>query len=84
MSGWKENIRVGDLADEQKLEARCRKCGHSHYLTRALICVSPEREFLSIAELEQETLCKARGCRGRVRLSLVRQDDLSGFVGGLA
>ncbi|MFD1380624.1 hypothetical protein [Fodinicurvata halophila] len=45
--------------------------------------MSPEQEFLSIAELEQETPCKARGCRGRVRLSLVRRNDLSGFVGGL-
>ncbi len=82
--GWKENVRVRDLGDNQKLEARCRKCGHVHYLTRDAICISPEREFLYIDEVERETICRARGCRGSVRLSMVRLDELSGFVGGLA
>lgn len=84
MKSWKQNIRVGDLADNQKLEAVCRRCGHVHYLTRTIICTSPEREFLYIDELEAETVCKARGCRGHVRLSMVRLDEMSGFVGGLA
>lgn len=84
MTSWKHKIRVGDLADSQKLEARCRKCGHIHYLTREAICTSPEREFLYIDELERETVCRARGCRGPVRLSMVRLDEMSGFVGGLA
>jgi hypothetical protein len=84
MKSWKQNICAGDLADDQKLEARCRTCGHVHYLTRAIICTSPEREFLYIDELERETICRARGCRREVRLSMVRLDELSGFVGGLA
>jgi hypothetical protein len=82
--GWKENVRVRDLGDHQKLEARCRRCGHVHYLTRATICISPEREFLYIDEVERETICRARGCHGPVRLSMVRLDELSGFLGGLA
>lgn len=82
--GWKQSVRVGDLADNQKLEARCRKCGHVHYLTREIVCSGADREYLYIDELERETICKARGCRGNVRLSMVRLDELSGFVGGLA
>lgn len=84
MKSWKQNITAGDLAEDQKLEARCRKCGHVHYLTRTIICTSPGREYLYIDELERETVCRARGCRGAVRLSMVRLDELSGFVGGLA
>lgn len=81
---WKQVVRVADLADNQKLEATCKTCGHTHYLTKALICVSEEREFLFIDEVERETVCRARGCRGRVRLAMVRLDEMSGFVGGLA
>lgn len=36
-------------------------------------------EFLYIDEMEAETVCRAR-----VRLSMVRLDEMSGFVGGLA
>lgn len=81
---WKHDLRVGDLEPQQRLEMRCRRCGHVHYLTRDLVCVSPEREFLSLDELEKETICRAAGCRGQVRLSLVRSGTTSGFVGGLA
>ena len=82
--GWKQNVRISDLSDTQKLEASCITCGRVHYLTKAIVCVSPEREFLFIDELERETVCRARGCRGRVRLAMVRHDELSGFVGGMA
>ncbi len=81
---WKQVVRVADLADNQKLEATCKTCGHVHYLTKALICVSEEREFLFIDEIERETICRARGCRGQVRLAMVRLDEMSGFIGGLA
>lgn len=56
----KQVVRVADLADNQKLEATCKKCGHVHYLTKALIFVSEEREFLFIDEVGHETVCRAR------------------------
>jgi hypothetical protein len=80
---WKHNVCFGDLAGNQKLEAVCRKCGHAPYLTKSMICVSPDGEFLYIDELEKETVCRARGYRGRVRLAMVRLDKMSGFVGDL-
>lgn len=84
MSNWKKNIQVRDLDVGQRLEITCKSCGHVHYLTRELICTSPEREFLYLDEVERETICRARGCRGAVRLALVRRGDTSAFVGGLA
>ena len=84
MSSWKENVQVRDLDTGQRLEITCKTCGHVHYLTREMICTSPEREFLYLDEVERETMCRARGCRGAVRLAMVRKGDTSAFVGGLA
>lgn len=81
---WKRNIQVRDLDDGQRLEMTCRTCGHVHYLTRAMICASAEREFLYLDELEAETLCRARHCRGHVMLAMAPRGETSGFVGGLA
>lgn len=84
MSSWQQNIQVRDIDPDQKLEITCKSCGHVHYLTRAMICASPEREFEYLDEVERNEICKARGCRGAVRLAMPRKGDTSGFVGGLA
>jgi len=84
VSSWKESVQVRDLDPGQRLEIICKSCGHVHYLTREAICVSAEREFLYLDEIERETICKARGCRGTVRLAVIRKRDTSAFVGGLA
>lgn len=84
MKSWKENIQVRDLDPGQKLEITCKVCGHVHYLTQAMICASKEREFEFLDEVERNEICRARGCRGAVRLAMPRKGDTSGFVGGLA
>lgn len=82
---WKQQLQVRDLAPNQRLEMTCRICGHVHYLTRDLICVSAEREYLYLDEIENETVCKAYGkCRGPVRMALIQDRGTSAFVGGLA
>lgn len=57
---WKQVVRVADLSDNQKLDATCKTCGHVHYLTKALICVSEERDFCSLTRLN------GKPCAGRV------------------
>lgn len=84
MSGWKSQIQVRDLDANQRLEMTCKTCGHVHYVTQALICTSPEREFLYLDEVERDSVCRARGCRGAVRLAIQSNSATSGFVGGLA
>lgn len=81
---WKTNMQVRDLEHGQRIEVTCRSCGHVHFLTREGILKAPQREFLYLDELERETVCRARGCRGTVRIALVRKGDASGFVGGMA
>ena len=81
---WKTNLRVNDLEHNQRLEVTCRVCGHVHYLTRKLIGTTPLREQLFLDEVESRTMCKARRCRGAVRIALMRNREASAFVGGLA
>lgn len=82
--GWKHQLRASDISETEKLEACCRVCGHVHYLTRAILCTDAESGQRDIDELEAQTTCPPRSCKGRVRLSKVRLDELSGFLGGLA
>ena len=82
---WKAHLQVRDLSPQQRLEATCKDCGHTHSFDAAqIIKQGRDRGFLHIDELERETICKARGCRRSVRLALIREGDTSGFVGGMA
>lgn len=84
MGNWKTKIKVGDLADAQKLEMICKKCSRLTYITKAMICTAKGREQLYLDEVERRAVCKGRGCKGRMRMAMVRLDEMSGFVGGLA
>ena len=84
MGNWKTNYRVSDLSDTQKLEMICRKCSRLVYINKATICTAKGREQLYLDEIEKRARCKARGCKGQMRMAMVRQDEMSGFTGGLA
>lgn len=82
---WKARLRLRDFEPEQRFEATCLTCRHIHFITIAqMLRQGVENGFLFVDELEAQSICKARGCRGRVRLAMVRTGDTSGFVGGLA
>ncbi|KAB0538456.1 MULTISPECIES: hypothetical protein [Brucellaceae] len=84
MGNWKTNYRVSDLSDTQKLEMICKKCSRLVYINKATICTAKGREQLYLDEIEKRARCKARGCKGQMRMAMVRQDEMSGFTGGLA
>lgn len=84
MGNWKTHIKVGDLADDQKLELICRKCNRLAYTDKLLLCETVDRSQLYLDQIESMARCKGRGCKGHMRLSMVRLKEMSGFVGGLA
>ncbi|MDM8344533.1 hypothetical protein P8H26_03895 [Pseudochrobactrum sp. sp1633] len=84
MGNWKTNYRVSDLSDTQKLEMICKKCSRLVYINKATICTAKGREQLYLDEIEKRARCKARGCKGQMRMAMVRMDEMSGFTGGLA
>jgi len=84
MGNWKTTIKVRDLADDQKLELICRKCKRLAYTNRVMLCEKIDRSQLYLDQIESMARCKGRGCKGNMRLSMVRLKEMSGFVGGLA
>ena len=82
--GWKQDLQIRDLAENQRLEATCKRCGNVHYIDLPRLQAEASLAFLYLDQLEAQTSCRARGCRGQVRLSLIFDGDTKGFVGGLA
>jgi len=81
---WKTDLQLRDITSNQRIEAICKRCGHTHYVNAIMLLRQPELQFIYMDELERMTVCKARGCGGAVRLALVHEGDTEGFVGGLA
>jgi len=81
---WKRELQLRDIEKGQRIEAACKRCGHTHYVDVTSLQQQPELQFIYIDELERMSVCKARRCGGSVRLALVHDRDTEGFVGGLA
>ncbi len=81
---WKTDLQLRDIACNQRIEATCKTCGHTHYVNAEVLLRQPELLFIYMDELERMTMCKARRCGGTVRIALVHEGDTEGFVGGLA
>ncbi|PLX42626.1 MAG: hypothetical protein C0605_04780 [Hyphomicrobiales bacterium] len=81
---WKSELQLRDIDPGQQLEAVCRLCGHTHYVDPEQFLQHEELQFLYLDEVEKMTVCRARGCRGTVRLALTHAGETEGFAGGLA
>lgn len=83
MGSWKSKLQVSDLDDSDRLELQCRQCGQVRYLTRAEL-LGRNAHQLHLDAVERRARCRVFGCKGTMRMALVRQHKVSGFVGGLA
>lgn len=81
---WKSSLRAGDVGQEQRIELSCRKCGAVRYLEPSAILARRAGDQLSLEQVEARARCTQRGCKGMMRMMLVRRGEASGFVGGLA
>lgn len=83
MGNWKTKIKVDDLGDSDKLEMQCRKCGKVRYLTKALLLERSAGQYY-LDHIELYAQCRVFGCKGKMRMALIRQHKISAFIGGLA
>lgn len=81
---WKTEIQLVDLGPEQKLEATCTVCGHSHYPNIHELGSKQGMAYDYLDEVERNLFCPNRGCSGKMRIALSHAGDTEGFVAGLA
>ena len=81
---WKTDIKLDDLDPTSRIEITCKRCGHSHVLSRDDLLKRGAEARNSLDEVESALLCRKRICRGSVRIALIHAHKMEGFVGGMA
>ena len=81
---WKTDLKLSDLDGTTRLEVTCRKCGQTHYQTTATLMQKEELAQAYLDAVEKALRCSKRTCKGPVRIALVHQNKVEGFVGGMA
>jgi hypothetical protein len=83
MGGWKTKLTVNDMGDSDRLELLCRKCGQVRYLTKPSL-LERNAGQLRLHQIEARAVCKIFGCKGAMRMALIRPHKISAFIGGMA
>jgi hypothetical protein len=81
---WKSDLKLSDLEGTTRLEVTCRKCGQNHYQTTAALIQREELAQAYLDVVEKALRCSKQTCKGHVRIALVHQNKVEGFVGGMA
>jgi len=81
---WKHNLQILDFGSDDRLEARCKKCGYTWYETLCVHFHKSHIRMLYVDEFEKRLRCKQWNCKGSICLSTTTQNETEGFQGGLA
>ena len=81
---WQDELRLRDLDDAQVIEATCLHCLHTWRLSPVQLMLQTDHRDLRLSEVAPNLACSRFGCKQiGARLTLIRQDDVSSFVGGM-
>lgn len=81
---WLTDMSLTDLDESQLLEANCVRCLHTWLQSPTHLLIKVDHRDVYLDEVATHLACPRPGCRHvGVRLALVRNDDTSGFVGGM-
>ena len=82
--GWREETSLRDLDDSVVIEATCIACGHTWLQSPLELLLKVDHRDVMMDEVAKNLPCPLRGCRSvGVRIEVVRDEDTSGFVGGM-
>ena len=80
---WKRDLKLSDLDARTLLEATCKRCGYSRYERQCELIKRPEFRDAYLDEVESALSCTKRGCDGFIRIALIHDDKMEGFIGGM-
>lgn len=81
---WLDDLFLRDLDENDALEAVCLKCLHLWLESPTQLLIKVEHRDVRLREVQENLACRRPLCTHvGVRLSLISNEDTSGFVGGM-
>jgi hypothetical protein len=81
---WQSDTSLRDLDDSVFLEATCLRCLHVWLQSPVQLLIKVAHRDVRLDEVAKHLSCPRPGCRHvGVRLALIKNEDTSGFVGGM-
>lgn len=82
--GWQDDMALRDLDETMLVEATCLKCLHTWLESPTQLLLKVLHRDVKLDEVAKHFACKRPGCRHvGVRVMLNKNEDTSGFVGGM-
>ena len=81
---WLEDMTLRDLDDTTVIEATCMRCLHTWQQSPVQLLIKVAHRDVHLDEVAKHLACPRPGCRHvGVRLTLIKNEETSGFVGGM-
>jgi hypothetical protein len=81
---WQEDTSLRDLDDSAVIESTCIRCRHVWLQSALQLLIKVDHRNVRLDEVARHLACPRPGCRHvGVNLTIARNDDTSGFVGGM-
>lgn len=81
---WQSEMQLRDVPEARALELTCLKCLYTWIEEPTQILIRVQHRDVYLDEVARNLSCRQHGCTHTgVRLTLIRTDDTSGFVGGM-
>ena len=81
---WLHDMALRDLEDDVLLEANCIRCLHTWLQSPVQLLIKVNHRDVKLDEVAAHLACPKRDCRHvGVRLTIIKNEDTSGFVGGM-
>ena len=81
---WLEDTSLRDLDDNVIIEATCLRCVYVWLQSQVQLLIKVDHRDVHLDEVAKTLTCPRMGCRYvGARLTLIKNEDASGFVGGM-